>query len=358
MRTRRSAVTALLFLATLFPATVGSAADPDPILHLFSRGKGEICVIDGDGTDRRCLTKNRRFDYDAVWSPDRTRIAFVEQTNNPRNPDIYVMNADGSGKRRLTRSRRDDEGPHWSPDGAHIAWTSTRGDSINGKLKVMDADGSDKRLLVGNKGDNALPLWSPEGSSLLFMSRDPCYTDACENFQWDLHVVDPDGTDERNLTESDEREYHHAWSPDGSRVAYVRESTRRDGMDAEIWVIKTDGTGARQLTDSPQSTWAPAWSPDGETIAFTEIVDSEGYEWRIGVVDVDSGETRTLTDSESNAGEPTWSPSGEFLAFTMFDHVPNTQTSSYDIYSIRPDGTELTRLTRTRAWESQPRWDY
>ena len=357
MRKRRASVTVLLFVATLLPSTVGSAADPDPILHLSGSTKGEICLIDGNGTNRHCLTDNRRFDYDAVWSPDRARIAFVEQTNNPRNPDIYVMNADGSGKRRLTQSPRDDEVPQWSPDGTRIAWTSTHGDSINGKLKIMNADGSDKRLLVGDKGDNALPLWSPDGSSLLFMSRDACYTKACEDFQWDLHLVDPDGTNERNLTQTDEREYDPEWSPDGSRVAYVRESTRADGMDAEIWVINKDGTGARQLTDSPQGTWGPVWSPDGEMIAFTETVDEEGYEWRVGVVNVDNGEARALTDAE-NSGEPTWSPSGEFIAFTAFDHVPNTQTSSYDIYTIRPDGTELTRLTRTRGWESQPRWSY
>ena len=93
------------------PHAVGDS-HPRPILHLYGGSpKGEICVLDLDGQNRRCLTDNRRFDYDAVWSPDGSQIAFVQQTNEPRNPDVYVMDEFGGSKTRLTRSPFDDDEP-------------------------------------------------------------------------------------------------------------------------------------------------------------------------------------------------------------------------------------------------------
>lgn len=327
-------------------------AGQQAILHLYSQtAKGEICLVEADDGTRRCLTDNRRFDYDAVWSPDAARVAWVQQTNDPRNPDIYVMGASGRNKLRLTRSPRDDEEPRWSPDGTQIVWNRHRGDSPTGRLFVMDSDGSNKRLLVG-RGAGVDARWSPDGGRILFLSRDGCLDDRCANHQLDVHVVDADGTDEGDLTNSAADEMSATWSPDGSRIAFVRVL---EGDDAEIFVMKADGSGVSQITDTAGSAFLPAWSPDGSSIAFTEITDPDNFETRLSLVDVGTQQVRVLTDEEVGGVEATWAPDGSYIAFSGHRSLGDG-TASYEIHMIRPDGTELQRLTRTRGDEFELEW--
>ena len=350
--TRVVAAGALVVLSVLFASHPGRAGQDRPILHLYSASaRGEICVISGDGGARSCLTDNRRFDYDAVWSPDATRIAFVQQLREPRNPDIYVMSAAGRNKQRLTRSRYDDDEPQWSPDGTRLVWNRNQGDSPTGRLLVMNADGTGKHLLAGRESDDAHPLWSPAGGDILFVSRDDCYGGECVNFQLDLHVVGADGTNERNLTETDANEVGAAWSPDGSRIAFVRELT---GGDTEIFLMAADGTDVIQLTDLTGASSLPAWSPDGSQIAFTRITDPGNFETRLAVVDVATGRVETLTTEEVGGVQPEWSPDGGRIAFS--GHRSLGRTASYEIHTIRPDGSELVRLTRTTGDEFQLHW--
>ncbi len=343
---------ALLAASVLLLPRSSRAAEERPILHLFAgSAKGEICVVDADGGDRRCLTNNRRFDYDATWSPDATRVAFVQQTNRPRNPDVYVMDASGSGKQRLTRSRFDDEGPQWSPDGTRIAWVRQRGDVTTGQIRVMNADGTDKRLLLGRQHDDVAPRWSPNGGQILFRSRDRCYSEDCLDYQYDIHVVGADGEGERNLTRTDEYEVQAEWSPDGSRIAFTREI---GDYDAEIFVMDADGSDVVQITEAAGVSFLPRWSPDGSEIAFTEVTDLENFHTRLAVVTVETAETRILTDEEVGGVQPVWSPDGESIAFT--GHRSLGTTASYEIHRIRPDGSDLMRVTRTRGDEAELDW--
>lgn len=340
--------------ALALPAGAGGAAPDRPILHTYSPGwKGEICVVDATSKERRCLTDNYRFDYDAVWSPDGSRVAFVQQTNNPRNADVYVMNADGTGTKRLTTSPRDDDSPRWSPDGTQIVWSKNSGDSPTGRLKVMNADGTEPYLLTGSERDDTWPRWSPNGEQILFNSRNPCTDEQlCTLTQFDVHVVDADGSDERNLTRSENDEYTPVWSPDGSRIAFTREVGEED---AEIFVMDADGSEVTQVTDTPGANFIPSWSPDGSQIAFTQITHIENFNTRLGVVDVDTGEVRILTTEEVGGVTPTWSPEGDYIAFTGH-RTMRDRTASYELHAIRPDGTDLRRLTRTTGEEHQPHW--
>jgi len=69
----------------------------------------------------------------------------------------------------------------------------------------------------------------------------------------------------RQLTDNDHYDWMPSWSPDGDHIAFASD---RDG-DWEIYVINADGTDLRQITDNDHGDWDPSWSPDGDHIAFT-----------------------------------------------------------------------------------------
>ena len=82
-----------------------------------------------------------------------------------------------------------------------------------GSISFINADGSGLRTLT-SQGTNKLPKWSPDGRSILFISD--------RDGNDDVWVMNPDGVGATNLTNSAIDEQRAVWSPDGSRVAFVR----------------------------------------------------------------------------------------------------------------------------------------
>jgi Tol biopolymer transport system component len=156
------------------------------------------------------------------------------------------------------------------------------------------------------------PVPSPDGSRIAFVVAD--YSQATG----DIYVVNLDGTGLRRLTDDSELDDSPAWSPDGSRIVF---RSYRSGLDGELWIMDAaDGGGLRNLTPQRGSAVIdhrrPAWSPDGDRIAFASTA---GGTWDIWTMRADGSDWRRLTSSPALDAEPAWSPDGARLVFRGCD---------------------------------------
>jgi Tol biopolymer transport system component len=223
-----------------------------------------------------------------------------------RHPPIahYAIRPDGTGLRKLGFSL-DDGDLNFSPDGRFaVMWVPTGPDTDGTEIVVSKADGSARNVVPLPKGSTALsPSLSPDGKSVA-MGYAPAQSDS--GFQ--LWTVSVDGQGLKRVAGGDVLSV--AWSPDGSRIAYVDDSgltSSSDGAVGDIYVVRPDGSDAHKVVQSFTGLGQEiAWSPDGKRLAF------EDKDQRISVVDADGGEAKALaTDGET----PAWSPDGKRLAF-------------------------------------------
>jgi TolB protein len=127
----------------------------------------DVVVMDVDGSHQTDVSRDRWPDDAPVWSPDGRRIAFVAyldgadpHTIGDGNAEIMVVSTNGSRRRNVSGNPRWDGDPAWSPDGASIAFTRR---TDHATIYVMRSDGSGQRRLRGTPGtaNDCCPAWRP-----------------------------------------------------------------------------------------------------------------------------------------------------------------------------------------------------
>jgi len=132
-----------------------------------------------------------------------------------------------------------------------------------------------------------------------------------------------------------------AWSPDHTRIAFIRVS--RNGLSYTLWTMLAGGGGQKQLTHGTALAATPAWSPDGKTIVYRSSPNG-GRTFDLYTIPAAGGTPRNITRNPSGVGalNPSWAPSGKLI---VFQRAKNNSGAGTGLYTIRPDGTGLKRLT-------------
>jgi Tol biopolymer transport system component len=278
--------------------------------------------------------------------------------------ELYVMNADGTGLRRLTRHAALGGGystnPVWSPDGRKLVFVKRveRGGapcspaSCDYEIYVMNADGTGLRRLTRNAVPDGTPAWLPDGRRIGFVRSIPRRNGGSSRDA--IYVINADGSDERRLTllprdagvPGGAPGGDLTWSPDGEKVAFV---ALANAGSPDIFVMNADGSRLRNVTNTVTTSFDVTWSPDGQRIAYLEG-RTDGAPLTVANAD-GTGKQRLTGPLMVDLGSPSWSPDGRTLAFTG-----GSGGAGAVIYTVHADGSGLRKLTHGPGWSLFPQW--
>jgi Tol biopolymer transport system component len=210
-----------------------------------------------------------------------------------------------------------------------IAYESDR--TGHEQIFISNPDGTDERNISNSNTSDQQPSWSPNGTKIAFQR----FT----NGNSEIYLMDADGTNQINISNNPALDVDPSWSPDGTKIVF---SSTRDG-NLELFVMDADGTNPVRLTNNPARDSMPSWSPDGTKIAFDRFTSANILQ--IFVINPDGTNEKNISNSPVTDAFPNWSPDGTKIAFSSDRNRDGYQ----EINVVNADGTNPVRLTHNSS---------
>jgi Tol biopolymer transport system component len=223
-----------------------------------------------------------------------------------------------------------------------IAFSSLR--EGNWELYVMDADGSNQKNISLHTARDLPVVWSPDGRKIAFQSN--------RTGAGDIYVMNSDGSGLTRLTTSTYADQAPSWSPDSQKIAFI---SKRDG-NFDVFVMNADGTNQVNVTRSLSPEYDPIWSPTENKIAFRSYRDGLTKHY---VMNADGTNQIRLTNARVDESYLKWSPDGQKVTFASYFYTPD-YVDHYDVWVVSASGSGTTNLLPITpyygAGDFEPAW--
>ena len=287
-------------------------------------------------------------------SPDGEWVAYTVRTQDleadSRETRIWMVSTAGGKALPMTASGNSAWSPRWSPNGKNLSFLSERNGS-GVQVFTLDLRGGEGVQLTSIDQGLEGYEWSPDGKrlALVIRDRDPDtgpgpwvidrlkfkddYVGYLNRLRSHLYVFDIDTQAVTQITSGDYEDYSPAWSPDGSKIAFVSNRTAEPdaSSNSDIWLVKPDTPHDKQelvrVTTNPGSDGSPIWHPDGERIGYimtytdrTDVPDSY-LQSKVAIIRVGDDEPVLLTTEslDRKAYNPHFSPDGNRIYVLLED---------------------------------------
>jgi Tol biopolymer transport system component len=272
-------------------------------------------------------------------------VGYVRKDKADTGAGIYYT----SGKRG---PRGDIRAASWSPDGRHVVFHKRLTVALPALRKTFSRDPNYELSLTGTY----LPAFNPSGDRFVTNSRPSA------NPLGASLLVTTAATGQAKVVHQEKNRNVLAaeWSPRGDKIifsigafgaffngfheVFVKPADRVEG-GAQIAIVNPDGSGFEELTSGVGNNAFPSFAPDGKRFVF-RVFDADRYGLRI--MNLATKTVATLTDEYDNF--PLWSPRGDLIMFSRLID------GAYEIYTIKPDGSSLKRLTFTHGNDAHMAW--
>ena len=250
---------------------------------------------------------------------------------------LGAMQPDGSGIVKLNAPDGAADAS-WSPNGHQLAFEADPNGDGNLEIFVMNADGTNLRQLTDSPGWDFWPDWFPNGQQIAFTSL--------RSGVPNIYVMNVDGSDQHALTNGAELGcFEPDVSPNGKDVIFM---CSPQFAPPTIWTIGIDAGVLTPVTQpGPYEDLDPQWSPTGQRVVFSS---SRSGVPKIWVMDADGGNMTQLTTAPGVDFDPTFSPDGQQIAWWKL------RGGQGDIWVMNADGSGQLNLTNSPATEGFPDW--
>lgn len=237
------------------------------------------------------------------WSKDGKDILF--QSNKGGVWQIYIMNKDGGNIRRVMHDAYNNNFIDWSPDNRKIAFVSDR--DGNEEIYIINTDGTGLKRLTNNPARDIHPYFSPDGMKILFSSTRA-------NGTFDIYQIDSNGDSLKSLTDTDDEETCARYSPDMKKIVYLKgvKKTQND----EVFIMNSDGTNDTNITNSAAAEGWPVWTPDGKNIIFSSTPPGNFCLYKM---DKEGNNLERLSNNQPplDAGRASITKDGSYIVFNI-----------------------------------------